>query len=82
MELAEPRVRTGVWEPTTFRINPIRRLCRTGLAAMVTVYGARGMAEAMIARVRRIDDMVQGTGSLFPAEIQRGRTLTERDPDR
>ena len=29
MELAEPRVRTGVWEHTTFRLNPIRRLRRT-----------------------------------------------------
>jgi hypothetical protein len=37
MELAEPRVRTGVWEHTTFRVDPIRRLRRTGLAAMVTV---------------------------------------------
>ena len=31
MELAEPRVRTGVWEHTTFRVDPIRRLQRTGL---------------------------------------------------
>ena len=60
MELAEPRVRTGVWEHTTFRVDPIRRLRRTGLAAMVTVYGARSMAEAMIARVRRMHDMVTG----------------------
>ena len=37
MELAEPRVRTGVWEHTTFRTDPIRRLQRTGLAAMVTI---------------------------------------------
>ncbi len=34
MELAEPRVRTGVWEHTNFRIDPIRRLRRTGFAAM------------------------------------------------
>jgi uncharacterized protein (DUF2236 family) len=61
MELAEPRVRTGVWEHTTFRLNPIRRLRRTGLAAMVTIYGARSVAEAMIARVRRIHDTVAGT---------------------
>ena len=61
MELAEPRVRTGVWEHTTFRVNPIRRLRRTGLAAMVTVYGARSTAEAMIARVRRMHDRVAGT---------------------
>ena len=26
MELAEPRVRTGVWEHTTFRVDPVRRL--------------------------------------------------------
>jgi uncharacterized protein (DUF2236 family) len=37
MELAEPGLRT-VWEHTTFRVNPIRRLRRTGLATMVTVY--------------------------------------------
>jgi uncharacterized protein (DUF2236 family) len=61
MELAEPRVRTGLWEHTTFRLNPIARLRRTGLAAMVTIYGARSTAEAMIARVRRIHDTVAGT---------------------
>jgi uncharacterized protein (DUF2236 family) len=61
MELAEPRVRTGVWEHTTFRVDPIRRLRRTGLAAMVTIYGARGTAEAMIARVRLMHDRVAGS---------------------
>jgi uncharacterized protein (DUF2236 family) len=52
IELAEPRVRAGVWEHTTFRADPLR-LRRTGLAAMVTVYGARSVAETMVARVRR-----------------------------
>jgi uncharacterized protein (DUF2236 family) len=61
MELAEPRVRTGVWEHTTFRADPARRLRATGLAAMVTIYGARSAAEAMIARVRRMHDAVAGT---------------------
>src|SRR5262245_55788463 len=61
MELAEPRVRTGVWEHTTFRVDPIRRLRKTGLAAMVTIYGAHSKAEAMIARVRRMHDLVAGT---------------------
>jgi uncharacterized protein (DUF2236 family) len=64
MELAEPRVRTGVWEHTTFRVNPVHRLRRTGLAAMVTVYGPRSTAEAMIARVQRMHDRVTGTTSL------------------
>ncbi|MGA7454823.1 MAG: oxygenase MpaB family protein, partial [Rhodoplanes sp.] len=61
MELAEPRVRTGVWEHTTFRRAPIGRLRRTGLAAMVTIYGARSTAEAMIASVRRVHDRIAGT---------------------
>ena len=74
MELAEPRVRTGVWEHTTFRIDPIRRLRRTGLAAMVTIYGARGMAEAMIARVRRMHDKVAGS---TPA----GKAYRATDPE-
>ncbi len=51
LELAEPRVRTGVWEHTSFRTDPLRRLQRTGLAAMVTVYGPRSVAERMIAGV-------------------------------
>jgi uncharacterized protein (DUF2236 family) len=61
MELAEPRVRTGVWEHTTFRVDPVQRLRRTGLAALITIYGARGTAETMIARVRRMHDRVAGS---------------------
>src|ERR1700733_3668356 len=45
LELAEPAVRTGVWEHSSFRRDPVQRLRRTGLAAMVTVYGARSEAE-------------------------------------
>lgn len=60
LELAEPRVRTGVWEHSSFRTDPVRRLQRTGLAAMVTVYGARSTAEAMIAGVVRLHDRITG----------------------
>ena len=60
LELAEPAVRTGVWEHSSFRRDPVRRLQRTGLAAMVTVYGARSTAEAMIAGVVRLHDEVKG----------------------
>jgi uncharacterized protein (DUF2236 family) len=74
MELAEPRVRAGVWEHTTFRVDPIRRLRRTGLAAMVTVYGARSTAETMIARIRRMHDRIAGTTSA-------GKTYRADDPD-
>jgi uncharacterized protein (DUF2236 family) len=60
LELAEPGVRTGVWEHSSFRKDPIGRLQRTGLAAMVTVYGARSIAEPMIARVVRMHAKVAG----------------------
>jgi uncharacterized protein (DUF2236 family) len=74
MELAEPRVRAGVWEHTNFRVDPIRRLRRTGLAAMVTVYGARSTAETMIARIRRIHDRIAGRTSA-------GKAYRADDPD-
>jgi len=51
LELAEPRVRTGVWDHTTFRAQPLARLQRTGYAAMMTVFGARSRTQAMIARI-------------------------------
>lgn len=51
LELAEPRVRTGVWNHTTFRDRPLLRLQRTGYATMMTVFGARSRTEAMIRRI-------------------------------
>src|ERR1700733_12571550 len=60
LELAEPSVRAGVWEYSSFRKDPLRRLQRTGLAAMITVYGARSVAAPMIARVVRMHAAVQG----------------------
>jgi uncharacterized protein (DUF2236 family) len=61
LELAEPAVRAGVWEHSSFRKDPLNRLKRTGLAAMISVYGARSVAEPMIARVVRMHASVQGT---------------------
>jgi uncharacterized protein (DUF2236 family) len=60
LELAEPAVRTGVWEHSSFRNDPLGRLRRTGMAAMITVYGARSIAEPMIARIARRHDIVEG----------------------
>jgi uncharacterized protein (DUF2236 family) len=61
LELAEPSVRAGVWEHTSFRKDPLRRLRRTGLAAMISVYGARSIAEPMIGRVVQMHASVEGT---------------------
>ena len=51
LELAEPRVRSGVWEHTTFRELPLARLQRTGYATMMTAFGARSRTEAMVRRI-------------------------------
>jgi uncharacterized protein (DUF2236 family) len=61
LELAEPSVRAGVWDHSSFRRDPAMRLRRTGFAAMMTVYGPRQAAEAMIARVVRMHGAVAGT---------------------
>jgi uncharacterized protein (DUF2236 family) len=61
MELAEPSIRAGVWEHSSFRKDPMGRLRRTGLAAMTTVYGPRSVAESMIAGVVRMHAKVVGT---------------------
>ena len=60
LELAEPSVRSGVWDHSSFREDAVLRLRRTGAAAMMTVYGPRSAAENMIQRVVRLHDRVRG----------------------
>lgn len=60
LELAEPRVRTGVWGHSTFRTDPVARMRRTGQAAMATVYAPRHAATALVARVRAMHAHVRG----------------------
>jgi uncharacterized protein (DUF2236 family) len=74
LELAEPRVRSGVWDHSSFRSDPVRRLQRTGLAAMVTVYGARSVAEGMIAGIVARHEFVTG-------ETAQGAVYRANDPD-
>ncbi|MBO9621299.1 MAG: DUF2236 domain-containing protein [Sphingomonas sp.] len=61
LELGEPRVRHGVWDHSSFKRDPARRLRRTGTAAMITVYGARSRFEALAARVSRMHGAIEGT---------------------
>ncbi len=71
LELAEPRVRSGVWNFTSFRDDPLPRLRRTGLATMITVYGPRKTAKSMIAGVRRRHERIAGsteTGEAYRAD--------------
>lgn len=74
LELAEPRVRTGVWEHTSFRTQPFQRMRRTAYATAMTVYGPRSRAEALIARVAQLHARVQG-------ETPQGRPYRADDPE-
>lgn len=74
LELAEPRVRAGVWGHSRFRTDPVDRLQRTGLAAMVTVYGAQSVAERMIASVNHAHQAVAG-------QAEDGSFYTALDPE-
>lgn len=60
LELAEPRVRTGVWDHSTFRTDPLARMQRTGEATLITTYGPTKAAEARVAMVTRMHDRVGG----------------------
>src|SRR4051812_17862823 len=74
LQLAEPRVGSGVWQHTTFREKPLDRLRRTGHAAMMTVYGPRSRAESMIAGVTRLHARVRGVAS-------DGQAFSASDPE-
>lgn len=63
LEFADPKVRDGVWDHSNFRTAPLMRLRRTGLAAMMTVYGPKSAAETMIAHVVRMHERVRGVTS-------------------
>lgn len=60
LEFLLPGVRAGVWEHSYFRQDPNARLKRTGLAAMVTTYGATEQAEWVGARVQHLHGSVKG----------------------
>lgn len=63
LEFADPRVRDGVWQHSTFPTDPLARMGRTGMAAMATIYGAESRAAALIAGVGRMHAKVSGTTS-------------------
>ena len=74
LELAEPRVRTGVWEHSHFRSQPLVRMRRTGLAALTTVYAARCVSEKAIARIVRLHETIEG-------QMPSGRQYSANDPE-
>jgi uncharacterized protein (DUF2236 family) len=61
LEFADARIRSGVWDHSTFPQDPIGRSERTGIAALVSVYGPQSAARHVIAGVNRMHERVSGT---------------------
>jgi uncharacterized protein (DUF2236 family) len=61
MQMLHPSVLAGVWDHSNFRADMHGRLRRTARFIAVTTYADRELAQATMARVRRVHDHVSGT---------------------
>lgn len=61
LEFADARIRSGVWDHSLFRTDPIGRSKRTGVAAMVGVFGPQSAARRVIQGVTNMHARVEGT---------------------
>ena len=60
LEFADARIRSGVWDHSVFKTDPIGRSQRTGMAAMVGVYGPASAARRVIQGVTNMHARVKG----------------------
>ena len=60
LEFADARIRSGVWEHSTFRTDPVGRSRRTAIAAMVGVFGPASAARRVIQGVTNMHAHVRG----------------------
>ncbi len=74
LEFADPRIRSGVWDHSIYKVDPIGRSERTGYAAMIGVYGPRDAARRVIEGVNRMHGKVSG-------ETPGGIAYSARDPE-
>jgi len=61
LEFADARIRSGVWDHSTYKTDPIGRSQRTAMAAMAGVYGPASTARRVIGGVGRMHAKVSGT---------------------
>ncbi|WP_324828520.1 oxygenase MpaB family protein [Qipengyuania zhejiangensis] len=69
-EFADARIRSGVWDHSIYKTDPIGRSQRTGMAAMVGVFGPQSTARQVIGGVNRMHRKVAGetpTGEAYRA---------------
>jgi uncharacterized protein (DUF2236 family) len=74
LEFADPRIRSGVWDHSTYKADPIGRSRRTGMAAMVGVYGPQSAARRVIQGVTNMHARVNG-------DTPGGRPYQALDPE-
>lgn len=74
LELAEPAVRAGVWDHSTFKVDPIKRMQNTGNAAMAVTFGSTKLAQTTFDRVTRMHERVTG-------ETHEGKAYKAMDPE-
>lgn len=60
LEFAEPRIRSGVWDHSTYKADPVGRSRRTGLVAMLACYGPASVAKEVIGKINRMHGQVRG----------------------
>jgi len=73
LEFADARIRSGVWDHSIYRKDPIGRSQRTGMAAMVGVYGPQEAARRVIQGVSNMHARVAG-------QTPQGETYKALDP--
>ena len=74
LEFADARIRSGVWDHSVFKTDPIGRSKRTGIAAMVGVFGPQSAARRVIQGVTNMHAGVEG-------ETPSGEAYTAMDKD-
>lgn len=61
LEFADPRIRSGVWDHSIYKVDPVGRAERTGYAASIGTYGPASAARKVIGGVNRMHAKVEGT---------------------
>lgn len=70
LEFADARIRSGVWDHSTYKADPIGRSKRTGTVALLACYGPASTARQVIGAVNRLHGKVKGetpTGEKYRA---------------
>jgi uncharacterized protein (DUF2236 family) len=74
LEFADARIRSGVWDHSIYKQDPIGRSTRTGMVAMIGVYGPASIARQVIQGVNRMHTRVKG-------ETPKGEAYKALDPE-